>query len=304
MASALVIGYGSIGARHARILGSLGCNTAVVSQRAVRFPQVFQDIRQALSEHAPDYVVIANATDQHRASLETLAHLDFQGIVLVEKPLFDHFFALPSHRFRCAAVAYNLRFHPLLQEMREVLCGETILMAQAYAGQYLPDWRPGMDYRTTYSADATRGGGVLRDLSHELDYLGWLLGPVLSVAALGGHVSTLEISSDDAFAMLFTTARCPIVSLQLNYLDRNVRRVLVVNTADHTFEADFVRGTFTVDGTVNQIVVDRDSTYRSMHVALLEGNAQSLCSLDEGLATLRLVETASTAASQGEWIKS
>lgn len=302
MTSALVIGYGSIGARHARILGELGCNAAVVSQRAVSFPRIFKDIARALEEHAPGYVVIANATDQHYGSFATLAQLGFGGTVLVEKPIFDHTLALPDHGFGCAAVAYNLRFHPLLQSLRKALQGETILMVQAYAGQYLPGWRPGTDYRTTYSADAKRGGGVLRDLSHELDYLGWLLGGLHGVAALGGHVSPLEISSDDAFALLCRSARCPIVSVQLNYLDRNVRRVLIVNTADHTFEADFVRGTLTTDGAVKQIAVERDDTYRSMHDALLHQRAQDACSLDEGLATVRLIVAATQAARQLEWV--
>lgn len=302
LANALVIGYGSIGARHARVLCELGCNTAVVSHRVVQYPLVFNSIQQALDEHAPEYVVIANATDQHYRSLGILAQLDYRGTVLVEKPIFDHVLSLPPHSFRQAGVAYNLRFHPILQDLKNLLQGETILTAQAYAGQYLPDWRPGTDYRSSYSADLTRGGGVLRDLSHELDYLGWLLGSCHRVAALGGHVSRLEISSDDAFSMLLSTTRCPIVSVQLNYLDRTARRVLVVNTADHTFEADLIRGTLTVDRETTRIDIDRDTTYRSMHNKLLRGSTEDVCSLDEGLATLRLVEAATHAASRLEWI--
>lgn len=302
MANALVIGYGSIGARHARILCELGCNTGVVSHRAVQYPLVFNSIQQALGDHAPEYVVIANATDQHHGSLEILARLGYGGTVLVEKPIFGQVLSLPTHSFRQAGVAYNLRFHPILQDLKSLMQGETILTAQACAGQYLPDWRPGTDYRTSYSADVTRGGGVLRDLSHELDYLGWLLGSCHRVAALGGHLSPLEISSDDAFSMLLSTTRCPIVSVQLNYLDRTGRRVLVVNTADHTFEADLVRGTLTVDREITRVDIDRDATYRSMHDKLLCGSTEDICSLDEGLATLRLVEAATHAASRLEWI--
>lgn len=302
MTNALVIGYGSIGSRHARVLSELGCNTAVVSQRVIQFPLIFKSIQQALDEHSPEYVVIANATDQHYGSLEILAQLDYRGTVLIEKPIFGHVLSLPTHSFRRAGVAYNLRFHPILQELKSLLQGETILMTQIYAGQYLPDWRPGTDYRSSYSADVTRGGGVLRDLSHELDYLCWLFGPCCRVAALGGHVSPLEINSDDAFSMLFSTTRCPIVSVQLNYLDRNARRTIVVNTADYTFEADLVRGSLTVDRAITQVDVDRDTTYRSMHDTLLRGSTEDVCSFDEGLATLRLIEAATHAARQLEWI--
>jgi predicted dehydrogenase len=302
MSSALVIGYGSIGARHARILGELGCQTAVLSQRDVPFPLVFKNIQQALDQHVPGYVVIANATDQHYRSLETIAGLGYRGKVLVEKPIFESLQPVPAHSFSHAGVAYNLRLHPIIQKLKSLLKDEKVISVQAYVGQYLPDWRPGTDYRSSYSADSARGGGVLRDLSHELDYLGWLFGPCLRVAALGGHMSSLEINSDDTFSMLLSTTRCPIVSVQLNYLDRNARRVIVVNTNNHTFEADLIRGTFTLDREITTVAIDRDGTYRTMHDAMLRGAAEDVCSLDEGLATLQLINAATLADRQLEWI--
>ena len=43
-------------------------------------------------------------------------------------------------------------------------------------GQYLPDWRPGTDYKSGVSAQKDLGGGALLELSHELDYLQWFFG--------------------------------------------------------------------------------------------------------------------------------
>jgi hypothetical protein len=68
----------------------------------------------------------------------------------------------------------------------ERLDGRSAITVSAYVGQDLRDWRPGRDHRTTASATQQAGGGVLRDLSHELDYLLWLFGPWQRVAALGG----------------------------------------------------------------------------------------------------------------------
>ena len=59
---ALVIGYGSIGMRHARLLGDLGLDVAVVSRRTVEAPKVFKDIAEAVSGFAPDYAIIASRT--------------------------------------------------------------------------------------------------------------------------------------------------------------------------------------------------------------------------------------------------
>jgi predicted dehydrogenase len=246
--AALVVGYGSIGARHARILCELGCETAVVSSRKVDHLLVYAGIADALAARAVAYVVVANPTDRHHDALAGLASLGYRGKVLVEKPLFERARELPAQPFAFAGVAYNLRFHPALQRLAALLAGQQVLSVQAYVGQYLPGWRPGTDYRKTYSASAERGGGALRDLSHELDYLQWLFGDWSAVTAAGGHLSPLQIDSDDVYTLLLKTRRCAVMSVQLNYLDRRTRRHVIVNTAEHTFEADLVQGIVTIDG--------------------------------------------------------
>jgi predicted dehydrogenase len=300
---ALVVGYGSIGARHARVLSELGCSTAVVSSRAVDHPNVNSDLAAALSAQPTDYVVIANATDQHYDTLAQLAELGYEGKVLVEKPLFNRVRPLPEHAFSFVGVAYNLRFHPVIRRLKALVESQQALSVQAYVGQYLPDWRPGADYRTSYSANAERGGGALRDLSHELDYLLWLFGSWEAATALGGHFGPLEISSDDVYSLLVRTRRCPVLSVQLNYLDRRVRRCVIVNTAEHTFEADLVQGTVAIDRTCESFVTDRDWTYREMHQAVLDGRGETVCSLCGALDALRLIEAAEAATGGREWVQ-
>ncbi|MBK9161517.1 MAG: Gfo/Idh/MocA family oxidoreductase [Nitrosomonadales bacterium] len=300
---ALVIGYGSIGARHARLLTELGCETAVVSKRDVAFPAVFHDLATALKVHAPGYVVVANETSRHQDTLEALVEHDHRGVVLVEKPLFNHCVKLPQHHFSRIFVAYNLRFHPAIQRLKSLLEGQRVLSALAYVGQYLPEWRPATDYRTCYSASAEQGGGVLRDLSHELDYLLWMLGKWEKVAAVGGHFSHLEISSDDICALSMATDSCPAINLQMNYLDRAGRRFILVNTDDHTIEVDIVKGMITVDRESDSFVIERDSTYRAMHQAVISGDERHLCSLEDGNEIMRLVEAIEHSAEKGTWVR-
>lgn len=300
---ALVVGYGSIGSRHAKLLMDLGCATTVVSKRKIDFQIAFSDLKEAFATSYPDYVVVANATNQHRSALVELGHLGYTGTVLVEKPLFLSPHEMLPFSFRKLFVAYNLRFHPVILRLKELLAGERVLSVHAYAGQYLPDWRPASDYRVSYSASAEQGGGVLRDLSHELDYLIWMLGKWERVCALGGHVSSLEISSEDVFAMMIVTEACPIVTVQLNYLDRLARRFVIVNTSKRTIEADLIEGTIRTGRDIERFVVSRDDTYLAMHKAVLSGDLDSLCSLEEGVQTLRLIEAAESAAEQGSWIE-
>lgn len=299
---ALIVGYGSIGSRHARVLAGLGCQVAVVSSRPITDHPRFSTIAEAISVFQADYVVIANETARHHAGLCELAEAGFEGSVLVEKPLFHEQKQIPPHRFAKVFVAYNLRFHPLLQRLRVLLKGETLVSVQAYVGQYLPGWRPDRDYRDGYSADGSAGGGVLRDLSHELDYLNWLLGGWQQLTALGGHYSALDITSDDVFGVMLATVRCPVVMVQLNYLDRLTRREAIVNTQQHTICIDFISGELVVDDVRQEFVADRDHSYREMHRAVLEGRADSLCTVEEGMDVVRMVAAAEQAVAERRWI--
>lgn len=113
----LVIGYGSIGSRHARILSQLGCDTAVLSNRDVSFDCVYHSLDDAINKHKPGYIVIANQTHKHYDTLTYLAEADFSGRVLIEKPIFEKSRLLPTANFEYIAVAYNLRFHQLIQKL-------------------------------------------------------------------------------------------------------------------------------------------------------------------------------------------
>ena len=301
---ALVIGLGSIGRRHRDILAAMGLSVAAVSRRAAPdAPSVFATPAAAVSAIRPGYAVVATETANHAAALSALAAAGFSGRVLVEKPLLGDTRRLPPHRFAGVAVAYPLRFDAALVRLKALLTGAEVLSAELHVGQYLPDWRPGRDYREVYSAHAAAGGGALRDLSHELDLAGWLLGPWRRVSALGGHWSALEIDSDDVFVLLARFARCRAATIQLNYLDRRSRRRLVLNTRDHTYAVDLIAGTLQVDAEAPESFArERDASMIAMHRAVLGQGPGEPCSVEEGLAVDRLIEAAERAAATGAWV--
>jgi predicted dehydrogenase len=281
----------------------MGHEVAVASAQTDVDFKLFPTLEAAMDDFDPGYVVLANRTTDHYESLRILTTLGFQGIVLVEKPLFDSPRDIPDNRFLRAGVGYNLRFHPVLRELKAVLHEERAIAADAYVGQHLPEWRPGTDYRLTSSANRRDGGGVLRDLSHELDYLNWLLGPWTRVAALGGKYSSLEIDTDDVFTMIFSAERCPVVTLCLDYLDRPGRRTCHVQTEGGTAVADLWNGEFNFNGDVRRHPVDnRDATYIAEHRALLEEDDAAVCTLEEGLDTVRFIAAAERAAGEGAWV--
>ncbi|WP_052664283.1 Gfo/Idh/MocA family protein [Nitriliruptor alkaliphilus] len=302
MTRALVVGVGSIGTRHVEVLSALGCDVAVVSRRGpFGTHRTFATIAEGVAGVDPEYVVLARETARHGGDVTELAEAGFHGRVLVEKPLTSAPVALPLEGFARVGVAYNLRFHPVLERLRTELAGARIATVTAHAGQHLSTWRPGTDHRSSYSADPAAGGGVLRDLSHELDYLLWMFGPWKRVAAQGGRSGVLNVASDDAWAVLLELDRCALVSLQLDYLDRIGQRRVVVTTEEHTFVADLVAGRLAVDGAVEELPADRHVTYRRQHEAML-GSDQRPCTAAEGIEVVRLIAAIETAAHERRWV--
>ena len=300
----LVIGFGSIGQRHASILREMGLTVHVFSRRKIPEENIFQSLEDALKEVTPEYVVIANETSDHYSALKTALSFEVPNI-LVEKPLFVTVVkSLPEYSQSQVRVAYNLRFHPLLQHLYSEIKRQTVLSVQIYVGQYLPDWRPQQNYRNSYSVSTAQGGGVLRDLSHELDYINWLFGPWQAISALGGHYSSLAGDSDDVFCLLLKMERCPAVSLQMNYLDRCGRREITINTDEHTYHLDLVKQEYKKDQEASILFSsERDETYRNQHTDMLNNHGKLCCSLLEGLDVMRMIDAAEKSAETETWQK-
>ncbi|MGG1946696.1 Gfo/Idh/MocA family oxidoreductase [Trinickia sp. NRRL B-1857] len=300
--SLLVVGHGSIGARHGRLAAALGAKVAYVTSQACEpFPR-YASIAQALAETRPRHVVIANATSYHAQALQALADAGFDGQVLVEKPFCGTLDEMPAMLPFQVCVAYNLRFHPLVHALRDALAARPLHSANFYAGQYLPQWRVGTDYRASYSANKHQGGGVLRDLSHEIDLALWICGRARSITAVGGHLSNLEIDSDDVYSILSSHERCAAVAISINYLDRTPKRVLTINARDLTATVDFVGGTLTLNDEVTVRHVERDVTYQEQLKAFFANDPSTMCDLDGGREVMRLIAAAETAAANRCWV--
>lgn len=301
MKKVLVIGFGSIGKRHVAAYKDEGAQVALVTAQSILDSETFTNTTDALAIFKPDIVVIANQTDKHETALKELVSLDYRGVVVAEKPLASHSFEL-NHHFSALVVAYNLRMSPILQTLKKELVDKKLVSAIVYCGQYLPDWRPNRDYRNIYSSKKEMGGGVLRDLSHELDYSQWLFGRIKNVAAMGGHFSELEIDSDDVFSILGESVECPVINISINYLDRVVKRTILVHTTNETYHADMILGKLCKNSEVLLENIKTVSTYAQQARHVLNDDFEFFCDFSDATNTLNLIKAAEDSVIQKRFI--
>mgnify|MGYP000999281919 CR=1 FL=1 len=143
----LLIGFGSIGRRHRDILFDLIPDTIVdiVSSHANGGEAQFPSLAQVPDLDRYDYFLVCSETSAHLSTLKMLNAKVHGKRILVEKPVFMAPLTEPLELHNDVFVGYNLRYHPVLERIRELLISRHPLVVSAMAGQYLPGWRPSVD---------------------------------------------------------------------------------------------------------------------------------------------------------------
>ncbi len=241
----LIVGGGDIGLRHLNnvrneepdalvTLWHSSGNLPTVNNVTKGADNVVTNIEDAL-EANPDIALIACPTAFHVQVGLVLAR---EGVDLfIEKPLsntmdgVEELLALCRKKDLVLMVGYNYRFYRPLEILKEVLHQGLVgrfVAIRAEVGQYLPDWRK-RDYRQTVSARRELGGGVVMELSHELDYVRWLVGEeVRSVFAQVHHLSDLQIDVEDTADILMQFKNRTVGNVHMNMFQRAPSRTCQV----------------------------------------------------------------------------
>ncbi len=244
----LVVGLGSIARRHIQNLKFIEPSSEIVVWRqrskcsglgdlSTFVNRVVFQLTDALAWQ-PDVALVTNPASLH---IETGLALAKEGIHLfIEKPLsnrldgVDELLDVCCQRNLVLMIGYNFRFYEPLQMVRQALIEGRIgrpLALRAEVGQYLPDWRPTGDYRQSVSAKQNLGGGAVLELSHELDYVRWLMGKVKTVSAQVGHLSDLEIDVEDTAEIILQFSSGVIGNVHLDMIQQPaIRTCRVIGT--------------------------------------------------------------------------
>lgn len=299
-------GLGSIGKRHlrntVRYLQEHHCDFRIDAIRSGAGAALEEDIACNLSrvysyedEIPTDYdiIFITNPTAMHGECIER--YCNNTRSMFIEKPLVDDIgrdlSGLPEGLV--CYVACPLRYTRALQYVKEHIDCSQAYSVRAVCSTYLPDWHPDEDYRKSYSAHKSMGGGVAIDLIHEWDYLVWLFGRPDKVTSIRRKVSELEIDSEDIAVYIGCTSEC-VFELHLDYFGKREKRELEIYLPAETITVDLREGKVSFnDGREIFLCEERDE-YQMREIShffdIIRGVCKNDNNIDEAMNTLKIAK--------------
>lgn len=293
----LIIGYGSIGKRHYEVLSKFSQiqSMDLITKQKIENKKCYKSFEEIKNINKYDYFVIATETNKHFEQLKYLEDNLKDKLIFCEKPLFETRKNLLIKKNK-VFIGYVLRFHPLLEKLKALLVDETVIKVNVDCGQYLPAWRPNSDYKDCYSAKKTEGGGVLLDLSHEIDYVQWLFGKIAEIKSYQVKISDLEIDSDDLMMLIGKTNNNVFVNISIDYISKITHRRMHVDTLNGSYELDFITNKLLTKNKVGLEEkydfpnLERNYLFEQMHTSILTHN-QNICDYQNGLAVMDTIST-------------
>ncbi len=315
-----IIGLGSIGKKHTRLLKMLNPDFEIyaLSSQIDLAPEIASllsdrvETIDALIDRDLQAAFICSPAPFHLAQAQYF--LNRKIPVFIEKPLsismqgLRAFQELVTNTGVCVAIGYVLRFRPDLlsfcKAYQQGTYGKAKKVKIVYKS-YLPNWRPGRDFRQTVSANRDSGGGVLLELSHELDYLRWIFGEVASVKARLNNLGVLNLDVEEQALLEVKTQSGLTVEVDIDFISEKTQRYCQIENEQGLVTCDLIKQRIQIAHEQNSQIRQQDFDF-TPDFPFLQQLKQFLNSIQtgaaypigpqEGIETMRLISASKEAA--------
>lgn len=244
----IFFGTGSIGTRYVNILLTKYHHDLYAFRSGKKTQEVPGDVREIFSwkdfdKIAPAAVFITNPTALHIKTAVIAAKRNCA--LYLEKPIgsnltgLDELRKIVKEKQIATYVAYNLRFHPVIQKLKEYCEKYPPQHMRILCTSYLPNWRPTQDFKKNYSASSAMGGGVILDLSHDIDYANYLFGDVKTMKGSFCRRSDLTADAEDYADIILSAEKGP-VNIHINFMSHHKQRIIQIDFAKMTVVGDLI----------------------------------------------------------------
>ncbi|WP_191600964.1 Gfo/Idh/MocA family protein [Marinomonas algicola] len=317
----LIVGFGSIGQQHLLAIKTLYPTAEVallrreVSHKITGVCCQFVHVKKA-AEWRPNYVIIASPASVHIEQYEYFMALESVQSILIEKPISDAVTSLLPTHFqvgnKTVFVGYDMRFTPLFLQLERLVNKAqlgAIIGVSIRVGQALPSWRNSEDFRQDVSAIKSLGGGVLRELSHEIDYALALFGKPSSVLAKTVSGKWLSLPVEDKAYVHWDMALGDSaygLSMMMDMVSETPFRTLCIEYEEGRINADWLENSITIEAhgaKVEKQLMTPSSALQAEILYLTQSTSASrwnACDLHQAKEVLYQIEKIEASAKEGK----
>ncbi|MFT4898881.1 MAG: putative dehydrogenase [Flavobacteriales bacterium] len=256
-----VIGLGNISQRHrnnlklsypdANVL-AMSASGRTPNSKVENADKIISNLKMLIDEK-PLFTIIASPATLHSSHAAPLIEAGIP--VLIEKPLTAStadaldLLAIAKLHKTPIAVGYCLRYlssAPIIKQLIEDNTIGTLYNVSTNIGQFLPDWRPSKDYKESVSANARLGGGALLELSHEIDYLQWILGDLDFHYAYLRNSPELQLEVEELADIFLISKNGCVCNIHLDFLQKQAQRKCSFIGSTGRLDWDLINNTITL----------------------------------------------------------
>jgi len=256
-----IIGYGSIGEKHFKILKKIKSikTIIIISKRNIKInPRskkiLLSDDINFLKTEKPDIAFICSPASDHLNQLLFVAKLGIH--IFIEKPLTNYekisndFLNILKNKKLYCFVGYVFKYKKILINLKKLIAKEiqrnnNPLLINSICTSDVKKWRK-RNYKLTVSVRKKLGGGVINELSHEIHYLIYLFSGLDFYRAI--KLKNLEGSDveSEALIQMQDNKKKIYCNLYLNYNSTNEERKCEIFFKKKKIIADFKRNIISI----------------------------------------------------------
>jgi predicted dehydrogenase len=244
----LFISLGSIGLRHLSNIKKLAPKSEIKILRLKNKSKKKQYNNQITEKEVylfnPDLIIINSPSNKHFEYFKKFHNK--KNHFFIEKPIDSSIKNINKKTLldfkNFSMVGYVLRFNHILLKLKKIILEKkfgNINLVDIKVGKYLPDWRTNNKYYRTVSAQKKLGGGVLLELSHEIDYATWLFGYPDKVFCVAKKISNFKTDVEDIASIIFEYPK-KIIQISLDMIQRVPKREIKIVCTKATIYVDLI----------------------------------------------------------------
>ena len=290
----IIIGSGAIAKLHEKIIKKKYRKFSIERFSSREFSKISKINTFKNKIIDPNYFIICSPSTLHFQHFMTIEKNFVNKSVLIEKPLFDKIKKIKKKLNNFYSIGYNLRYHPVLIFLKKIVENKKIFSIKINSSSYLPEWRK-IDYVKSVSSKKSLGGGVLLEMSHELDFLVWIFGKIKIISAVNKKVSDLKINTDDLFILNAEIKKRSIINLNINFFSKIIKREITVDGKDFNFYGDLIKNEIiffkkNIKKKIKFSNFKMKKTYELQLQDFINKKNQNTCSFKEGMYLLSLIK--------------